>query len=45
MLERSIEELKEKVLKAKESKEKLNEEERMRYLSQKGPNPLKAVAE
>ena len=43
MLERSIEDLKEKVLKAKESKEKLKEEERMRNLSQEGLRPLNAV--
>ena len=36
---------KKKVLKAKESEEKLSEEERMRNLSQEGLNPLKAVAE
>ncbi len=45
MLERSIEDLKEKVFKAKESKGKLKEEERMRNLSQEGLNPLKVVAD
>ena len=45
MLEKRIEDLKEEALKAKESNEKLNEEEKLKNLSQEGLDSVNTLAE